>query len=68
MNEKIEKNFTYHAPKNNQVARYEHVRNRAKVFAYFLLENVPDSEERSIALTRLEEVVFWSNAAIARNE
>lgn len=32
------------------------------------LENrhLPDGREKSLAMTRLEEVMFWSNAAIAR--
>ncbi len=28
----------------------------------------PDSRELSLAITHLEEVVFWANAAIARHE
>jgi hypothetical protein len=28
----------------------------------------PGSRELSLAITKLEEAVFWANAAIARNE
>lgn len=36
--------------------------------AVWLLGICPDSRELSTALTKLEEAVFWANAAIARNE
>ncbi len=41
---------------------------KAKEFALFIVENTPSSREQSLALTALEESVFWTNAAIARNE
>jgi len=31
-----------------------------------LMEEVPDGRERSVAMTKLEEVMFWANAGIAR--
>lgn len=31
-----------------------------------IVETVPYSREQSNALTRLEEVMFWANAGIAR--
>lgn len=64
----IEKRFTYHPPKDTQPEMYQHIRERAKSFAYLLCDNCPDSRERSLALTKLEECVAWANAAIARNE
>lgn len=66
--ERIEKNFTYHAPKNGQTDQYVALRNAAKVLAYLILDNTPISREQSVAFTKLEEAVFWANAAIARNE
>lgn len=64
----IEKNFTYHAPKEDQQERYERIRFKAKMLAAFINEKCPDSREKSIAMTKLEEAVMWANAAIARNE
>ena len=64
----IEKNFTYHAPKNNQVERYASIREIAKGLAMFIDDHCPDSREKSLAMTKLEEAVMWANAAIARNE
>ena len=64
----IDNRFTYHAPKGDQAARYEKLRDSAKVLAVFIFENCPDSRERSLALTKLEEAIMWANASIARNE
>ena len=64
----IEKNFTYHAPKPDQVVRYGEIRARAKQFAEMLLSDCPESRELSLAMTKLEECVMWANASIARNE
>ena len=64
----VENNFTYHPPKGTQQKRYETIREFAKTYAMFLIENCPDSRERSLALTKLEESVMWANASIARNE
>ena len=64
----IDNNFTYHAPFGDQQARYANIRAEARKLAAHLLVDVPASRELSIALTNLEQVVFWANAAIARNE
>lgn len=61
-------NFVYHAPKDGQAERYTAIREKAGEFARFLVEQCPPSRELSVALTELETAVFWSNAAIARNE
>lgn len=58
--------FTYHAPKPGQPEQYEMIRSIGLSFATFLNENCPDSRELSLSITKLEEVVFWANAAIAR--
>jgi hypothetical protein len=60
--------FTYHAPKGDQQIRYEMIRDRAHGLAAFLDEKCPDSREKSLALTHLEDAVMWANASIARNE
>lgn len=59
--------FTYHPPSDDEtIARYANIRRSALVFAQMLNESVPDGREKSLAITHLEEVVFWANAAIAR--
>jgi hypothetical protein len=65
---RLEKTFTYHAPKADQVPRYNEIRDTAGRLAKLLLFVCPPTRERSLALTSLEEAVMWANAAIARNE
>lgn len=66
--DELHNRFTYHAPKDNQPDRYRMIRREAQKFALMLVEQTPFSREQSVALTKLDEVVFWANAAIARNE
>jgi hypothetical protein len=68
MKENIEKSYTYHAPKDGQPERYVEIRNLAKELAYTIDALCPDSRERSLAFTKLDECVMWANASIARNE
>lgn len=60
--------FTYHAPKPGQPEKYVLLRDNAKGLAMLINDNCPDSREKSLAMTKLEEAVMWANAAIARNE
>ena len=64
----LARRFTYHAPKGDQSDRYVAIRDRAHDLAEFIDEGCPDSREKSLALTKLEETVMWANAAIAHNE
>lgn len=66
--EEIKNNFTYHTPKGGQVQIYEQIRNTAHSFALFLNDKCPEGREKAIALTKLEEAVFWANASIARSK
>jgi dihydroneopterin aldolase len=67
-NEELQNRFTYHSPKEGQPERYVLIRDAAKELAELVLDNTPASREQSLAITKLEEVVFWANAAVARNE
>jgi hypothetical protein len=64
----IERTFTYHAPKGDQPARYVELQSRARQMALAIIEWCPESREKSIALTKLEEVSMWANKSIAVNE
>ena len=64
----VENIFTYHPPQPGQQERYVLLRDQAKGLAKLIIGNCPDSRERSLALTKLEESIMWANAAIARNE
>ena len=65
---RLENNFTYHSPIGDQPQRYTDLRQAVKSVATSMMQNCPPSRELSLALTKLEEAVFWANAAIARNE
>jgi len=68
MNNDLKKRFTYHPPKPGQPEKYVQLRDKCKELAYLIDDLCPDSREKSLALTKLEEVSMWANAAIARNE
>lgn len=61
----IEKTFTYHAPNEEQQKRYTEIRAKAKELAYVLQAACPDSREKSLAMTKLQETVMMANAAVA---
>ena len=65
---RIAKDFVYHPPKDDQAERYAAMRKNAGDLASQIMKMTPASREQSTALTKLDEVVFWANAAIARNE
>ena len=64
----LKNKFTYHAPKPGQPERYEEIRQNCKLTAQLIDQLCPDSREKSLAMTKIEEAVMWANAAIARNE
>ncbi len=65
---RIANNFRWHPPKGDQPARYERIRRMAMHFATEINATCPDSREKSLALTHLEQCMMWANSAIARNE
>ena len=65
---KLNNNFVYHVPFGDQPERYAYIRAKAKTFAELLLAECPPSRELSLAITKLEECMFWANSSIARHE
>jgi hypothetical protein len=63
----LEHRFTYHPPKDGQAETYQGMRAVALNFARTIDQQVPDSREKALALTHLEQAVMWANAGIARN-
>jgi hypothetical protein len=59
--------FTYHTPTGKQPEWYATIRAEALKFAELVNELCPDSREKSLAITHLEDSVMWANASIARN-
>jgi hypothetical protein len=66
--EQLDQAFIYHAPNAEQPLRYQALRYSAKELAEMVALYCPDSREKSVALTKIDEAVMWANAAIARNE
>lgn len=65
----MEWRFAYHPPKNEDVAtKHSFVRARLKGVALDFARDLPAGRETSLCITKLEEAMFWANAAIARNE
>lgn len=64
----LDNRFTYHPPKPGQLERYQKLREKAKELAEMIEAECPSCREQSLALTNLEQSVFWANACIARNE
>jgi hypothetical protein len=64
----LEIRFTYHPPFGTQPDRYIMLRKQAMALAGMIYDECPDSRERSLAITKVEEAVFWANSAIARRE
>lgn len=67
MKEQLKRNFTHHPPKEGQVEKYVDIRSEALHFANLIDGLCPNSREKSLAITKIEEAVFWANASIARN-
>lgn len=68
MENEIDTRFKYHAPKEGQAERYQKLRDKAKELAWLFEGECPESREKSLAMTKLEEAVMWANASISRRE
>lgn len=64
----LETRFAYRPPQGDQPVRYERLRAEALAFARLIVQSCPSSSERSTALTHLDAVVMFANAAIARHQ
>ena len=67
MSADLDNRFTYHAPKDGQPEVYQAIRDQGKRLAELIEQEAPESRERSLAITKIEEAVMWANAAIARH-
>lgn len=67
MMDSLENRFMYHAPDDAKKLLHEKIRTDCLSLALILDATLPAGREKSLAITHLEEVMFWSNAAIARS-
>ncbi|MEJ6013299.1 hypothetical protein WG936_05540 [Corynebacterium sp. H127] len=61
--------FDFH-PATTEIKRTNHatIRQACLRAAEVIDETAPDSREKALALTKLEEAMMWGNAAIARHD
>jgi hypothetical protein len=66
--DELARRFDYHPPNTEEKQqRHQEVRGVCLGAADKLIEMTgPPSREQSLAITKLEEAMFWANAAIAR--
>lgn len=58
--------FKHHRPDAVKSTRHEVVRIDLYAAAAMIERTVPAGREQSLALTKIEEAMFWANAGIAR--
>lgn len=64
----LENRFAFHAASRQEKAdEHTSARQGCRQLADRLNELLPGGRELSLAITKLEEVMFWANAGIARN-
>ena len=59
--------FIYHKPNETQIATIETIREKCAEL-YDLINRLTPSRERSLAITKLEEVSMWANKHVVMNE
>lgn len=65
--ENLAHRFNYHPPKTDaRRTAHEDVRATCLALAEELDGLLPDGREKSLAITKIEEAMFWANAALAR--
>ena len=65
--EDLDNRFAFHPATTDERANaHRQVRDLCGVLAEGLNALLPEGREKSLAITNLEQVMFWGNAAIAR--
>ncbi|MFI6909893.1 hypothetical protein ACIBKY_52135 [Nonomuraea sp. NPDC050394] len=59
--------FTFHPAKTPERAKqHDDIRDACRALASVLDYVLPPGREKACAITKLEEAMFWANAAVAR--
>jgi hypothetical protein len=64
--EEIDRRFAYHKADEDVGAKIQASRDAVNELAHSINENLPECREKSLAITHLEETMFWASAALAR--
>lgn len=62
----LENRFNYHKPDEEKALKHHTARNECHKLALVIVALTPDGREQSLAVTKIEEAMFWANAALAR--
>lgn len=63
----IDSRINYHPPSERAQQLHQQARGLVRQTMIELNANLPDCRETALVMTKLEEALFWANAAIARN-
>lgn len=63
--EVLKEQFTYHAPRPDQIPRYQELRDAGRVLAEAIAACCPPCADTSAAIRKVREAVMTANAAIA---
>ena len=66
--EKIHKSLTNQKPNEEQIERIENLRYSCMIMADEINDKCPDSREKSLAITKLEECLMWAVKSIVLEE
>ena len=64
----IDNRFQFHPATEVTGPQHENWREAVRELAQTARRALPPGREKSLAITALEEAMFWGNAAIARNQ
>lgn len=57
--------FNYHAPTDDQIPKYNAIREAGRMLASVILKQTPASADQTAAIRKVREAVMTANAAIA---
>lgn len=64
----IENRFAFHAATTEEKRdAHTSVRQQCKALADEMNYQLPEGREKAVVMTKLEEVMFWANASLARS-
>lgn len=67
--EELDSRFTNHAPSTPDIAEaHETIRGNFRNLTSELDDILVEGREKSLAITKIEEAMFWANAALARSQ
>lgn len=68
MTEDYEMRFRYYKPDEEKGKKHAEIREKCRELAEYLAGELPYSRELNITINKVEEVMFWANACLARSK